>query len=95
MTATTKTKTDDAPDFHAATARFQEAGERVYEASRTVTSAYLDGVERYIAGLTQFQRKLGEQTPLEPIAPLLNAHAKLTDEVTKANLTAARELIAA
>lgn len=95
MTANAKNQTPFTPDFEAATARLQEAGERVYDASRKVTGAYLDGVERYVSGLTQFERKLGEQAQLEPVAALLHAHAKLTDDVTKASLTAARELIAA
>lgn len=92
---TTTTKTASAPDFEAASARLQEASERFYEASRKVTGAYLDGIERYISGLTQVERKLGEQAGLEPFAGLFNAHAKLTDDFTRASLSAARELIAA
>ncbi|MGH2857465.1 MAG: hypothetical protein ACRDMJ_08260 [Solirubrobacteraceae bacterium] len=95
MTANAKNQNAFTPDIEGTTARFQEAGERVYDASRKVTGAYLDGVERYVTGLTQIERKLGEQTQLEPFATLLGAHAKLTDDVTKASLTAARELIAA
>lgn len=95
MTATAKNQNGITPDFEAASARFQEAGERAYEASRKATGAYLDSVERYVGGLTQFERKLGEQSQVEPFGALLSAHAKLTDDVAKAGLTAARELIAA
>ena len=69
-TAATKTGTV-IPDLDAATERAREVNDRVAEAGRKVTSVYLDGVEKYVSGLTQ-----------------------LTDEVTKASLSAARELIA-
>jgi hypothetical protein len=50
--ATTSTKTNTAlPDFEAATECAREANERVHEAGHKVSSAYLDGVENYLAGL--------------------------------------------
>ena len=70
--ATTATKPGTViPDLDAATERAREVNDRVAETGRKVTSVYLDGVEKYVSGLTQ-----------------------LTDEVTKASLSAARELIA-
>ncbi|HET8978676.1 MAG TPA: hypothetical protein VFN87_11000 [Solirubrobacteraceae bacterium] len=94
--ASTSTKQQNTlyPDLEAAGERIREANERVLEASRKVTGAYLDGVERYVAGLTQFERKLGAQTQVDAVAGLFNAHAKLTDDVTGASIAAARELIA-
>lgn len=82
------------PDLEAATERVREANERFLEAGRKVTGAYLDGVERYIGGLTQFERKLGSQAQSDAVTSLFNAHAKLTDDVTSASVSAARELIA-
>jgi hypothetical protein len=81
------------PDLEAATERVREANERFIEAGRKVTTAYLDGVERYIGGLTQFERKIGAQSQVDAVSSLFNAHAKLTDDVTSATVSATRELI--
>lgn len=94
-TASTKNSTTFVPDLEAAGERVRAANERFVEASKKVTGAYLDGVERYITGLTEYERKVGEQSQVEVVASLLGAHAKLTDDVTKASLSVARELIAA
>jgi hypothetical protein len=83
------------PDLEAVNERVREANERFAEAGRKVTSAYLDGFERYITGVAQFERRLGEQTQLEPLASFLSAHAQMTEDVTKASVSAARELVAA
>jgi hypothetical protein len=83
------------PDLEAATERVREANERFAEAGRKVTNAYLDGLERYVTSVAQFERKLGEQSQVESVASVLSAHAKLTEDVTKASVSAARELLAA
>jgi hypothetical protein len=82
------------PDIEAATERVREANERFAEAGRKVSNAYLDGIEKYVGGLTQFERKLGAQSQVDAVTGLFNAHAKLTDDVTSATVSAARELIA-
>ena len=52
--ATSSTKTNPAvPDFEAATERARETNDRLLEAGRKVSSAYLDGVEKYVAGLAR------------------------------------------
>ena len=87
--ATTSTKTNTSvPDF-------DDATERLLEAGRKVSSAYLDGVEKYVAGFAQFERKIGEQSQVEAIASLFDTHAKLTEDVVKASVSAARELTTA
>jgi hypothetical protein len=96
MAATSTTKQQQNglyPDIEAATERVREANERFIQAGRKVTNAYLDGFERYVGGLTQFERKLGAQTQFEAVSSLFNAHAKMTDDVTSATVSAARELI--
>jgi hypothetical protein len=94
--ATGSTKTNTAvPDFEAATERAREANERLLEAGRKVSTAYLDGVENYISGLAQFERKVAEQSQVDAVASLLGAHAELTEEITKVSVSAAREMIAA
>jgi hypothetical protein len=93
--AATTTKTTLTPDLEAATERATDANERLAEVSRKVTNAYLDGVENYVADLTEFERKLGEQTKVDAVASLLRTHAQLAEDVAKANVSVARELIAA
>jgi hypothetical protein len=90
----TKTKTA-VPDFEAAAGRAREASDRLADVGRKVTSAYLDGVEKYFAGIAQFERKLGEQSQVEGIASLFDSHAKLTEDVAKTSISATRELITA
>jgi hypothetical protein len=94
--ATSSTKTTTAvPDFEASTERAREANERLLETGRKVSTAYLDGVENYISGLAQFERKVAEQSQVDAVASLLGAHADVTEEITKASVSAARELITA
>ncbi len=95
MAATSTKSSTFTPDLEAATERAREANERLAEVTRKVTTAYLDGVEKYVADFAEFERKLGEQTKVDPVASLLLTHARLTEDVTKASVSAARELIAA
>ncbi len=92
MTATPKTSL---PDFETVAQRARETNERFADAGRKVTTAYLDSVERYVAGFTSLERKLAAQPPFEFVAGLIDAHAKMTDDVVKASVAATRELIAA
>ena len=95
--AATQTKHDTTiyPDLEHAAEQARETGDKFVEAGRKVTNAYLDGVEKYVHGIAQFQRKLGEQSRMEPFSGVLTAQAKLTEDLTSASVTAARELIAA
>lgn len=93
--ATAKQQSTTYPDLETVGERVRETGDRLVEAGRKLTGAYLDGLERYIHGLAQFERKLGEHAYLEPVAGVLNAHAKLAEDLTSASVAAARELIAA
>jgi hypothetical protein len=83
------------PDFEVATERAREANERFAQAGRTITGAYLDGVEKYVDGVAQFERRLGEQAKVEVVTDLVNAHAQMAHELTRASVRIARELIAA
>jgi hypothetical protein len=92
----TSTKTNKrVPDFEAATESARGANEQLAEVGRKVTTAYLDGVEKYVAGVAQFERKFGTQTQVDSVASLLRTHADLTEEITKVSVSAARELITA
>lgn len=93
--AATSTKTNPfVPDLEAVNERAREAGDRFTEVSRKVTAAYLDGIERYVADFAKFERKLGEQTKVDAAAGLLSTHAQITEDIAKASVSAARELIA-
>ncbi len=83
------------PDFEAATERALEANERLVQAGRTITGAYLDGLEKYVDGLAQFERKLGEQSKVDAVNDLFTAHAQMSQDLTKAGVRVAREFIAA
>ncbi len=83
------------PDLEAATDRVRETNERLAQVGRKVTGAYLDGVEKYVAGLVQVERKIGKQSQLEAVASLFDAHANLAEDVTRASVSAARQMITA
>jgi hypothetical protein len=83
------------PDIEAATERARETNDRFAEVSRKMTSAYLDGVEKYAESFAEFERKVGKQTHVDAVASIFDTHAQLTEEVVKAGVAAARELITA
>jgi hypothetical protein len=95
--AATQTKQDKIlyPDFENVAEHARETGDKFFDASRKVTNAYLDGVEKYVHGVAQFQRKLAEQSKIEPLTGALNAQAKLGEDLTSASISAARDLITA
>jgi hypothetical protein len=95
--AASQTKQDHSlyPDFESVAEQARETGDKFLDASRKITNAYLDSVEKYVHGVAQFQRKLGEQSKLEPVAGMLAAQAKLGEDLTSASVTAMRDLIAA
>jgi hypothetical protein len=82
-------------DFEAVVEQTREAGDKLVASGRKLTTAYLDGIEKYVGGVAQFQRKLSEQIKVEPFAGVLNAQAKLTEDLTSVGVVTARELIAA
>jgi hypothetical protein len=95
MATTTTPKQTYVPDLDAATERVREANDRLTEIGRKMTDAYLDGVEKYTQSFADFERKLGKQTHVDAVAAMLDTHAQLTEDVVKAGVAAARELIAA
>jgi hypothetical protein len=94
MAATTPKTNTTVADFEAATERAREANERLLEAGRKVSGAYLDGVENYVTGLAQLERKVAKQSQVDALSSMLGVHADLTEEITKVSVSAARELIA-
>ena len=93
--ATANTRNSFVPDLEAATERARETNDRLTEVGRKMTSAYLDGVEKYAESFADFERKLGKQSHVEAVASMFDTHAQLTEEVVRAGVSAARELITA
>ncbi len=93
MAATSPKKSTFTPGLEAAHDRTYEAGDRLAEVSRKLATAYLDGIEKYVADFAKLERKLGEQTKLDAVGSLISAHAQLTEEVAQASVSAARGLI--
>jgi hypothetical protein len=93
--ATASVKNSFVPDLEAATERARETNDRLTEVGRKVTNAYLDGVEKYATSFADFERKLGKQSQVEAVAGMLDTHAQLTEDVVKAGVSAARELVTA
>ena len=83
------------PDLAAVNERIRETNERWADASRKLTTAYLDGVDSYVAGVTKAERKFGAQSPVTALGDLANVHADLTEDVVKAGVAATRQLISA
>jgi hypothetical protein len=95
MASTSSRRNALIPDLEAATERALEANDRLAEVGRKVTTVCLDGVEKYVAGFAKLERQLGEQTKVDAAAELLGTHAQLTEDVARASISVARELIAA
>lgn len=96
MATSTKTNTNTVlPDFEVATERAREANDRLAEVGRKFTSAYLDGVEKYVSGIAKFERTVGTQSQVDAVASLFKTHADRTEEITKVSVSAARDLITA
>ncbi len=93
MATTSNRNRNTTPDIDVAAERVREANDRIGEAGRKVTVAYLDGVERYWTGIAKAERKFGDQAQIETVGHLLSAHANLTEDVVKASVAASRELI--
>jgi hypothetical protein len=95
MTATSSKTNTAIPDRDAATERAGQVNDRLAAVGREVATAYLDGIEKYVADFAKLERKLGEQANVDAVGNLFTAHAQLTEHVAKASISAARELITA
>lgn len=93
--ATTTAKNSFVPDLEAATERARETNDRLTEVGRKMTTAYLDGIEKYVESIADFERKLGKQSNVDALASMFDTTADLTEGVVKAGVSAARELITA
>jgi hypothetical protein len=76
-----------------ATARAQELNERLVDASKKVAAEYLDLTETGAQTIVSLQRQVAEQTDIEWVASLADAHARLTGDVSKVLISTARDLL--
>ena len=83
------------PDVEAASEQSRQAGDRFVAAGRKMTIVYLDGVQRYVAGVTKAERKIGEQARISAFGQVLTAHADLTENMVNVGIAATRELVSA
>lgn len=94
-TTSTQTKIAAVPGFEAVAEQARDANERFLDAGRKVTSAYLDGIEKYMTEVAQFERKVGETSHVDAVGTLIDAHVKVTEAVVKASIAATRKLVTA
>lgn len=79
--------------FDAATEQFTELNDRLLDAGRRIGNLYVDSYERTVHGVTAFQKKLGETSPIEAVHTLVDAQVDLTREVAEAQTAAARQIL--
>jgi hypothetical protein len=89
-TATPKSRTDR----DTAGVRAQELNDRFADTGRKVGSLYLDSYEKTVDGFVSAERKLAERAPVPFTSELVNAHADLTHDLSKACVKVAREILA-
>jgi len=73
--------------------RMQELNERLLEASRRFSRAYLDTTEKTVNGLADLEVKLADATNIEFVSTVASAHAEITRDLTGAYVSTARELL--
>ncbi len=96
----TQTKQDkrtngDNPYAAYAPAHVHELNERLVESSRRNTTVYLDSYERGVKTVADFEERIAAATPNAFVASLITAHADLSREIAKVQVSAARQLVAA
>lgn len=79
--------------FDEAADRVRDLNERIIEASRKAGSTYLDGYEKTLRGIADYEEKVAESSQVEWLSTLLNAQADFTREIAKATTASARELL--
>jgi hypothetical protein len=79
--------------FDEAADRVRDLNERIIEASRKAGNTYLDGYEKTLRGIADYEEKVAESSQVEWLSTLLNAQADFTREIAKATTASARELL--
>jgi hypothetical protein len=79
--------------FEEAADRVRGLNERIIEASRRAGTTYLDGYEKTLRGIADYEEKVAESSQVEWLSTLLNAQAVFTREIAKATTASARQLL--
>jgi len=74
--------------------QFLKFSDQLAEIGSKVGKLYLDGYEKSIADVTDFQRKLADQSKIEGVQTIVNAQADLVSDLTKATAAATRKVLA-
>jgi hypothetical protein len=100
--ATTSTPKSDNPlnplgidlgSYEATAARIRELNERLIESSKAAGATTLDGYEKALASLVDFEQKVAGASQLEWVSALASTHATVVRNVSAAYTKAARELL--
>jgi hypothetical protein len=89
---TTSTKLPQ--DLNAAAEQVSEVSELLIKAGKHAGSCYLDGYEKLIENVTNYQQKLADQSKNETVQTIVATQVGLTRQLASAYTSAARELIA-
>jgi hypothetical protein len=81
-------------NLSAAAEHVSDLNERLVKASKRAGSRYLDGYEKLVENVTNFQQKLADQSKNETVQSVVKTQVDLTRQLTAAYTSAAREFIA-
>lgn len=73
--------------------RIRDLNENIVESARKAGNAYLDGYERTLKSIADYQEKIGKQSNVDWVTTLTKAQADFTRDVTRIYTGAARDVI--
>jgi hypothetical protein len=95
MATATKTNPSDLNiDLDAASEQVKQLNDRLLETGKRVGNFYVDSYENTVKGVTEFQRKLADQSQNEVVKSVLDAQVDLTRQIAGAYTTAVRKVLA-
>jgi len=83
----------DLPSAEEATKRIQDLNERLIESSKSAGNVTLDGYEKALQSLVDFEQKAASASQLDWISALATTHAKFVADLTSSYTAAARQLL--
>jgi hypothetical protein len=84
---TTKNQTE------ATSERIRDLNEQILEASKKAGTAYLDGYEKALKSIADYQESVAKQTDVDWISTVVDAQARFTRELTNLYVNTGRELL--
>lgn len=74
--------------------QFLKFNDQLTEIGGKVAKLYFDGCEKTVADVTDFQRKLADQSKIESVQTVVSAQADLISDLSKATTAATRKVLA-